>query len=122
MIHCALRHSVRHFEARKLFVQTAAVHADSDRNVAFSQKVGQNSDFFVVADISGIYPYFVRAGLCRRNSQPVIEVYVRHERHARFLFKIGKSCRVPLVPNCQPHYVATRFFELLNLRQSRPNV
>jgi len=65
-----------------ILLQGAGIDTDPDWDAVLSGRVHHGSDPVSRAYVSRIYPYFVCAGFYGTDGQPVIKMYIRHQRHA----------------------------------------
>ena len=82
----------RHRTARRCRVEAAGVHADADRQAAVLRLARDELDVLGLADVAGVEPQPLDAGLHRGEREPVLEVDVGDDRHRR----AGHDLREPL--------------------------
>ena len=88
-------------------IERAGVHADADRQAAVACLGGDGLDVLGAADVAGIEPQAVHAGLHRRHRHLVLVMDVGDDRHRRARHDLGEPFgRLDLVARA-PHDVGT---------------
>ena len=101
----ALNQSLRRGMAvlfKKVFLQTAPVHADADRNMVRLAAVGDGLDPFLAPDVSGVDADFGSAVFRCLDGEPVVKVNVGNERQGRNVADFAESFRGLHIRNSQP--------------------
>ena len=107
---------------KKVFLQTAAVHADADRNMVRLAAVGDGLDPFLAPDVSGVDADFGSAVFRCLDGETVIKVNVGNERQGRNVADFAESFHGLHIRNGQPRNFAACRGQLPNLAQRALNV
>ena len=118
VFHRALRERLRRrapeFSKDMLF-KAAAVNSDAYRDPFFTAFVYNGLYPVRIADIAGVYTDLVRAGVCRAESQTVVEMDVGYDRHSQILLDLANRSRRLHSGHCKADDVASRPLEAQGL-------
>ena len=93
----------------------AGIHADPDRDPLLPADLCHLMHAVVRSDISGIDPDFIDPGRRGFQGQAVIEMDIRHQRHADSLFNRGNQPDGLFIRNRRANNVASGLFQLRRL-------
>ena len=91
---------------KKVFLQTAPVHADADRNMVRLAAVGDGLDPFLAPDVSGVDTDLRCAVFRCLDGEPVIKVNVGNKRQGRSVADFAESFRGLHIRHGQPRNFA----------------
>ncbi len=100
----------------------ARIHAYPDGNIFRFGGGNDGVDIFAVHNIAGVYPYLVRAVLDSRQSQGMIEMYVRHQRDLYAFFYVFYRISGRRVLYRHSHYLASSFLKEVYLLHGRTDI
>ena len=86
----------------QLFIQTSAIHADTDRNVLLLADIDHSADALRAADVAGVDANFGSTGLGCGDGEAVVKMDVRDERQGRLRADLAERMRCVHVRDGEP--------------------
>ena len=102
--------------------QRAGIHADAHRHIVGAQAVRQSTHVVFPADVAGIDAHLGDAIFHSLDGKPVVEVYVRYQRHWAGVHEGAHIPRAGFVVDGHAHNLRARVCEGANLGNGSPGV